>query len=310
MTDLSTYIVSGNNENHKKMTSLLSDNNIQIINVNESLNPIDSSIFDNIKGCDFITAIVTEDNPNVFYELGYAQGLGKPIFLIVNKDTNFPLNLQGILYTFIEDYFIEEKYFKGVNFNFQQFLKNYPIKKGIKKKNSQKNPKSEKILSINKEEILAKIDLLRNNDNQNASLRGLLFEKIVADLFANLDLGAVVPNERKELNDIDFALWVDELETELGNPILVELKMGNLSRNTLERAEKQLLTHFEDSNAKTGLIIYLDNNNRKFERSKKENSSNILYIEFNDLINNLKQNSFDQILLQLKKQSLIRKGGK
>ncbi len=42
-------------------------------------------IEERIKGCKFAIADITEKNPNVYYEIGYARALGKTVILIKNK---------------------------------------------------------------------------------------------------------------------------------------------------------------------------------------------------------------------------------
>ncbi|MGC9298975.1 nucleoside 2-deoxyribosyltransferase [Bacillus cereus] len=310
MKQVVSHVICSDIENYHKISMLLHNNDIQINYNNEAL--MTSGVINTtmIEECDFVIAVITEGNPTTFYELGYAQGLGKPIFLVVNKKINLPLKLQGIVYTFaIDGNFLDDKYINGMNFSLQQFLDNYPMdKKHIKKK--KKVSKIPKNILTQEKDFLQRTYDLRDNNNLDISSRGMLFEEIVADLFMDLNLGAIVRNEIKEGKEIDFALWVDEVEEELGNPILVELKLGNLSRNILEKAEFQLRKHISSSNANTGLIIYLDNCSRKFEQNKKADFYNIFYLELTDLIKSLEEKTFAEILIELKNQFLFEKGGK
>lgn len=58
-----------------------------------------SEIIDYIKSriadCDLVLADTTETNPNVYYELGYADGLGKEVLLIAETNTQLPFDLRG-----------------------------------------------------------------------------------------------------------------------------------------------------------------------------------------------------------------------
>lgn len=59
-----------------------------------------------IEACDFVIADTTETNPNVYYELGYADGLRKRVLLIARAGIDLPFNLRGrrhILYENIGD---------------------------------------------------------------------------------------------------------------------------------------------------------------------------------------------------------------
>lgn len=59
-----------------------------------------------ISGCDLIVADTTERNANVFYELGYADGLGKDVLLIAEANVDLPFDVRGrnhLVYKSISD---------------------------------------------------------------------------------------------------------------------------------------------------------------------------------------------------------------
>jgi len=59
-----------------------------------------------IAACDILIADTTESNPNVFYELGYADGLQKGVLLIAQADAELPFDIRGrrhLLYQNIKD---------------------------------------------------------------------------------------------------------------------------------------------------------------------------------------------------------------
>lgn len=51
---------------------------------------------ENIRKAGLIIADMTGNNPNVFYELGFAHALGKPVILITQKRTSVPFDLRAI----------------------------------------------------------------------------------------------------------------------------------------------------------------------------------------------------------------------
>jgi nucleoside 2-deoxyribosyltransferase len=56
-------------------------------------------ILRSINQADFIIADLTGNNPNVMYEIGYAQALRKPLFLIVQQDSEpLPYDMSGHLF--------------------------------------------------------------------------------------------------------------------------------------------------------------------------------------------------------------------
>jgi hypothetical protein len=63
-------------------------------------------IYDSIRRADVIVAEVSHPNPNVFYEVGYAHALAKPVILITRDIRSSPFDLRGynhIVYSSIVD---------------------------------------------------------------------------------------------------------------------------------------------------------------------------------------------------------------
>ena len=58
-----------------------------------------------ITDVDFVVADISRQNPDVFYELGYAQALGKPTILLVedSTETSLPSSLAGNLFITYSD---------------------------------------------------------------------------------------------------------------------------------------------------------------------------------------------------------------
>ncbi|SPD76483.1 conserved hypothetical protein [uncultured Desulfobacterium sp.] len=52
---------------------------------------------------DIIIAEITPDNPNIFYELGYAHALEKPTILLANRDSDLPFDISGYRVIFYDN---------------------------------------------------------------------------------------------------------------------------------------------------------------------------------------------------------------
>lgn len=59
-----------------------------------------NSIADSIRSSDFLVVDISRENPNVFYELGFAHALRKPTILIVSSESGatLPSALAGFQY--------------------------------------------------------------------------------------------------------------------------------------------------------------------------------------------------------------------
>lgn len=53
-------------------------------------------IIDRIEGCHLVIAEMTNSNPNVMYEVGYAHASGKDVVLLTNSVSKMPFDVRGI----------------------------------------------------------------------------------------------------------------------------------------------------------------------------------------------------------------------
>jgi len=61
-----------------------------------------SDIWNAINSCRIVIADCTGRNPNVFYEIGIAHTLGKPVILISQNKDDIPFDVQSIRYILYE----------------------------------------------------------------------------------------------------------------------------------------------------------------------------------------------------------------
>jgi hypothetical protein len=52
-------------------------------------------VYDSIRSADAVIAEVSDPNPNVYYEVGFAHALGKPVVLLTRDVTSSPFDLRG-----------------------------------------------------------------------------------------------------------------------------------------------------------------------------------------------------------------------
>lgn len=74
--------------------------NENVILVHEIMKEIDSA--------DFVIADVSEKNPNVYFELGYAMGKGKKVFPIAKRGTDLPFDIKSLWTTFYNNTFYKK----------------------------------------------------------------------------------------------------------------------------------------------------------------------------------------------------------
>ena len=65
-----------------------------------------------IKSARLVVADLTLERPNVYFELGYARGLGKPVVTIAKQGTNVHFDVKGWIYIEYSDSRVLEKKLK------------------------------------------------------------------------------------------------------------------------------------------------------------------------------------------------------
>ena len=271
--------------------SVLAENGVDVFDlydfsIGESIQQI---LKRKLRQSDFAIFILTEENKNVLYEMGVCEGLGKQHFIFLDKKLTIP-------------FYLTNKLFIHSDLNDRVFLKNSiekilqdVSKKRLKtsrtttEKKNQKEDKYNRDIKDNLESYLPQIQRLREIGT------GQEMETIVEDIFKTLKLN-YVDNTTARDKGVDFALWNDELGRIIGNPIIVEVKYGNLSNNIFENAEQQIKRYIEKSDAKIALLLYLDKGGK---RHKIKSSLRPLFISYDleDFTKELINSSFERIVL-------------
>ena len=82
-----------------------------------------ADIVNDIKRSNFIIADISQDNPNVFYEVGYAHAIGKQVILIAEKERKLPFDISPFRTLFYENSISgKTKIEEGLRKNFQAIL--------------------------------------------------------------------------------------------------------------------------------------------------------------------------------------------
>lgn len=269
---------------------ILSDNDVDTFDL------YDFSIGDSIqqilkrklRQADFALFVISKESTNVIYEMGICEGLGKQHFIILEKDYKAPI-------------FIENKLFIRANLQDRNFLQMSILKvlqsvkkKSIKTKRKIQEKKPKEVLY--NQEIQ---DVLNSFKNQIVNLRNLgqgrELEYVIEEIFKTVRLNYVENSSNKD-KGVDFALWSNELGKIIGNPIIVEVKYGNLSNSTIKNAELQLQQYINKSDAKVGILLYLDKKGKRFEIQSSLNPLIMAY-DVEDFITDMLNHSFEGLVL-------------
>jgi hypothetical protein len=90
---------------HYVIREVCEDFDVIPLNAGEMLGPgvIMEDIVREIQSCRLVVADITPNNPNVYFEIGYARALGKPTILLAQKGTKLPFDVAGFRVLFYEN---------------------------------------------------------------------------------------------------------------------------------------------------------------------------------------------------------------
>jgi len=236
-----------------------------------------------IQECDFFVTIYDAANANTAFEIGLAYAMKKPIFAIINTShQDFP------------DFLIESVHiqspaddFDKIKYSFDIFIKNIKPKKKIVRPNRRLESKT---VNQNWLELYSLIE--QKNE--------ITLEKFIGDLLEKYNIEVIENKWHKDSSFIaDFCIWSDLLTNTLGNPILIEVKKEIHSRNL-----KLILSDFtkalDKSNAKTGIVFYDRLTNVDSSELLNRNSSRLFFVEIKEFLKALNYVDFNQAIINIR----------
>lgn len=249
------------------------------------------SVEEEIRNSDFLIAVFSPimKNPNVLYEIGFARGAKKPIFLIVQREGQIPSFLMDTVYI-------------RASLDDQQLVSSYLDKFLSKHKKHWKKPGPRLQKPLMKQDIASLKERLKNIEESGS---GSDFLQFVGDLLRSQGV-LVETSFGVEEKGADMSIWVDSLESSFGNPILIEFKMGNLSEPNMKMAENQMKRYLSKVNIRSGLLIYFDRKGRHFKQSTL-GAPLVIRLDVRDFVEKLADHSIDSILYR--ERNLMAHGG-
>lgn len=242
-------------------------------NIEEQIVP---QIIETIKKSDVVVADISNENPNIYYEVGIAHSMGKPVIL-VSQTNNF--NRFSLLSYRFYNYDIDPNGIKNLSFRLEQIL-------------SDNNELNQLRPLSKKKHILDFVEFSNSNRlNEILSLSGVAkfygLEKWIYSLLKEIPGFDVQYNEQRSGKEYDFIIWNSNESEELkglGNPIPIEVKASNYVENKLIHS---LISKASSQGFKSFILITTANlteGNKKLIRDLKAHSGiAILVIDRDDL---------------------------
>lgn len=288
--NLKCFISASSDTDTAFIKNILSDYDVDAIDIYDFSigDSIQQILKRKIRQADFALFIISErSSANVIYEMGVCEGIGKQHFVFLEKDFKVPFYLENQL--FIRADLHDQKFLKSSVEKILQSVskKGKPLKQSPKERNKIKSYSRD--IRDNLSSYLSQIKTLRKDGHPRE------LEYVLEEIFKTIKL-SYVQNETNKDTGVDFALWNDELGKILGNPMIVEVKYGNISKNTFQNAEEQLNGYIRKTDAKVALLLYLDREGKRY-KIKSALYPLIISYDVEDFVTELLTHSFESLIL-------------
>jgi hypothetical protein len=97
----------------------------------------------------------------------------------------------------------------------------------------------------------------------------------------------------------DLAVWLDELDVSVGNPLLIEVKGRLISPDEAAGTRSQLLHTLQQTGARSALVLFLDDP-EDAARVTDLSLPNVLFLGIYDLLHRLQRRGFGEVIRDLR----------
>lgn len=233
---------------------------------------------------DLVLAVLDQsrNSVNVIFELGYAYALEKRMLVIVPPDAEIPADLATVF-----SIRATPQDTNAIGFALDQLL----AAPSGQRRLSLARPASGQPIGVLADRLLARLAAALAAGDARA-LQQIVFEAVDA---GGPSVVVDIPPEAGGRPDV--AVWSDDLETWVGNPLLIEVKT-HLSGNAAQLLRRQLQSYIELSNSRWVLVLYADGLSQADARSLS--SPPILFMRLDHFLESLRTRSLADTIRPLR----------
>jgi len=192
---------------------------------------------------DFVCVMLPQGQQqgNVLFELGVAYARRKPILAFVASSATLPSDILSLTYVSIDP---NDR--AAVKLALETFLK-HAVERPVRATLGARSKGGPRFHAVSPEPPRATPE----------------FEQRTAKLLVGAGFIVSWPAEQR-VKGADFAVWIDEVQHSLGNPLLVDVRAGTLSPQRIREAAAELRTYVSKTHGFSGLLVYWDKRNKEF----------------------------------------------
>ena len=232
---------------------------------------------DTIHDADWVVAVPSEagDNEMVFFELGLATAVGKRCVIVAEPELPLPLAFESL---FVLRTAPENK--MALEFGFDRLLSAKHQKKTKRKRSTQRY-----VLGADADRYISELQSIAPRDF-------IALERLVHAALQHAGVNAIAGEFAAADTGYDIAAWVDELEPYVGNPLPIEVKYVVRDATMLRKLNRLALHRW-------ALLVYVEGPGPESDLWRSL-ASTILHIGVRDLLNRMRDESFVEIVRDLR----------
>jgi hypothetical protein len=231
----------------------IQERGLETIRLDETMRglSISESIRKSMEGADYVIAVMGENPPNanVLFELGIATGMGKQVLVLAPQDAKIPASLAGLTYLRTDPH----------NRVAIEFALDLLLSAPNKARAIPQAPGDRETHPIGNsaDRLLETLRLSRlAGDLKETQLIDIISEAIKESGVSTLSKESRLVGKRVA----DLAVWSEDLEPWVGNPLIIEVKKTLTEKKHLESTIQHISTLLDETRSPRGLVIYLDAN--------------------------------------------------
>ncbi len=247
---------------------------------------ITEGVVSDIHDADFVIGVLDAEASRVLFDIGFAAALQKPVLLISEPGTPVPFDIaqHRLITTSSGDSEMLKLAIRG-------FLKEVEDKRLHKRARRRPELQAGPRSAAAVEDALHTIQELRHRGLEQQLIR------TTSQLLRAAGVTAIEELTGPQQVGADLAVWSDALSTTVGNPILIELKVGNLDQTRWSLTHEKVARVLGDTGARLGLILYLDRKGRRFTEGRQW-APLVLSFDLEDFATALVNKPFADVVLE------------
>jgi|WetSurMetagenome_2_1015567.scaffolds.fasta_scaffold265779_2 hypothetical protein len=258
--------------------------NLETIEGFRDIESVPQAIWGLLNLVDIVVAYITKDSKNIYYEIGLAHGIGKPVIILAEEFLSLPADLIGQRTLTID---AKKSTSENLAFRIEEAIDeakrahSFTGYRGPREDTGNYPPSRLDILTSSSFRALFSFE---------GAARGIRFEKWFTEVAGAVPGWEVIASERKSRHKdgFDLVIWNSRKDFELnalGNPIAVEIKSIRAMNSVVL---EQFLYRAQISGLKTVVLATTGINDPRakklFARTRREKGFNAIALDRDDLI--------------------------